>query len=145
MTDAVMLALREIDAGLRGDRTAAYVSAAQTLAAEVRRVQARPGTRLMVADVFGAPEHDDAAGWLLRSWPTWYGQERHGASTIMRPARDWPTAQQIVAAWPDRVYLEKLARTFLASQSPTLAWCPERTLAQFATAAPGIDAWLRRP
>jgi hypothetical protein len=113
-----------------------------------------PAGRLTVDAVFGsddaesgagqrAPVADDPAGWLLRSWPVWFSEERHGAKTIMREARDFPLACDIVAAWPDRAYLEKLARTFLGSESDKLKWCAERSLAQFVTAAPGIDAWMR--
>lgn len=84
----------------------------------------------------------DAIGWFFGSYPLWFSEERNGAKYPPKPARDLPTARELVTTWPDRVHLEQMARTFLRSTSMEQKWA-SRTIGQFAHWAPAIDAQLR--
>lgn len=94
----------------------------------------------------GAVVTDDTtgrkAGAFLEAYPEVYARCRNGASILMREARDFPTAIELVSTWPDPGHLESMLRLFLLKKD----WSSKNepgTVRQFAHMAPQCDALLR--
>lgn len=94
----------------------------------------------------GAVVTDDVvgriAGEFLESYPEVYARCRHGATMLMREARDFPTAIELVTTWPDVAHLTNMLRLFLMKKD----WASKNepgTIRQFAHMAPQCDALLK--
>lgn len=88
------------------------------------------------------PMAESAEGWFFRSYPVWYAEERHGAKYVPREVLDFAAVHELVQTWPDRAYLERMARTYLRS-TKLGQFHNNRSIAGFRSEAPGIDSFLR--
>ena len=87
----------------------------------------------------------DGARWFVESYPAWFAEERGGARCLRgSPQREFDAAKSYVATWPDRAYLEQMARTYLRSQTLNAdRKHASRSMITFGWVASGIDAQLR--
>lgn len=85
----------------------------------------------------------DLAGEFLRRYPVVYARARNGAFYPGKPVRDFTYAMNLVKAWSDLDYLEKMAELFLRCDDWRHKYTPG-SVGQFANMAPECDATLRR-
>lgn len=93
-------------------------------------------------DFVAPPRTDDRAGNFLRRYPAIYARVRHGARYLVRPARDYMYACQIVEGWENDSRLDLMVELFLRMSAKEANNIPG-TPGQFLHMAPECDSRLR--
>lgn len=111
--------------------------------------QPKPNSPISVSDLPTKNVHtqelsdiDRRASRFIDRFAELYSQERGGARYMGRPALDWPRAQDIVRAWTDDDWLEKLVIVFLNSDQKFIAEST-RSIPVFHSRASWCDDRLR--
>ena len=85
----------------------------------------------------------EKAGRFLERYPEIYAKARSGAHYLLRPARDFAYACQLVAGWPDDAHLDRIAELFLVREDIGDKNKPG-TPGQLLHMAPDCDSLLRK-
>lgn len=104
--------------------------------------EATDALRRVDIDLLAADETLQRAAVFLDEYPAIYARSRNGARYTVKEARDFPTAVELVTAYPDPGHLESMLRLFLLKKD----FAPKNqpgSPRQFAFMAPQCDALLR--
>jgi len=105
----------------------------------------RAATREMASAheaIIASEDVTDRAAAFLEDYPRVYAECRNGATYVVREARDFPTALDLVKAYPDRKHLRDMLRLFLKRNERDWNNQPGSPR-QFAYYAPQCDADIR--
>ncbi len=112
-------------------------------AANAQPNQTKPNQEEKYKKDFVPPARSDTrAGDFLERYPAIYARVRHGARYLVRPARDYMYACQIVEGWEDDSRLDLMVELFLRMSAKEANNIPG-TPGQFLHMAPECDSRLR--